>query len=93
MNSVRQFLFNELSTLGTHLARIAWVNEYHGSTSFCRFVGRELHELRPRYISNGFSNAFESVLSHIFDVQFFKSNKLICLDQLTRKFMNLIYVF
>jgi len=93
MYTVRQLFLDKLAASGARLARIARINKCHGSTSLCRFVDRELHELSPRYISNRFSNAFKSVFSHIFDVQLFKSYELICAYKFTRKFMRKILAF
>ncbi len=54
MNAIRQFLFYNPSTSRTPLARVARINEYHGSSSFFRFEGRELHELIPGNVTNAF---------------------------------------
>ena len=93
MNTIRQSFFNQLSTSRASLACVARINERHGSAGACCLVSRELHELSPGCFSNGFSDAFKSILPHIFNVQFFKGDDLIGLNQFTRKFMCKILTF
>ena len=65
MDSVEQCFFNNLSASRAYFARVARINKYHGSTSFFRFVGRELYELIPRYVSYTFVKFMTKNLSMI----------------------------
>ena len=81
MYSISQSFFNQLTTPRAHLTRVARIHKNHSPTSFCRFVGRELYELIPRYVSNAFIKFMPKNLSmiahHAVYVQFFKGDDLI----------------
>ena len=97
MDSVEQCFFNNLSASRAYFARVARINKYHGSTSFFRFVGRELYELVPRYVANAFvkfaSKTLGMIAHHVFDVELFKGNDLVLIHYLPGKLVSKVSSF
>lgn len=79
---------NNRTTTGAFLRCASWVNVHHSPTSFFRFVGGELHELTPSYIRNAPADCLVSVDLHILDVELFKGDELVFVDQFARFLMS-----
>lgn len=86
MNTVREGFINERTATGASFGCISGVNQYHASTSVFSFVGDELYQLEPGGISDGFSQTV--VMKHSFDIQLFKSDCAIFINQSTAEFMS-----
>ena len=70
------------------LRRVPRVNQYKATTSpFC-LVHSKLHQLKPGYISDRFSQIM--VFEHPFTIQLFKGNGAVFINQLATEFMSKI---
>jgi hypothetical protein len=88
MDTYSQVFGNNRSTTGAHLRCAPGVNQCDTPTSIRSFVGGELHELTPGHIGNapvdGLVARPKGTRLHILNVEFFKGNKLVLVDQLAR---------
>lgn len=82
MDTLRQLFFDKLTTTGTKLAGVARINQYHRSPSVFRFGDGALYELIPGYIGHAFVDGLFAVGLHAHNVQIFKHDDLVGIDQL-----------
>jgi len=97
MDTISQALFNNLTASRAPLACIARIHKNHRPAGTRRLVGRELHKLIPRYVANAsikfMAKNISVIAHHVFDVEFFKGDYLIFINNFTRKFMSKISSF
>ena len=72
MDSIREGLFDDHATSGTHLRRIPGIHQDHTRTSLLRFVLRDRDEQIPGNIREAFCQTM--VFLHIFDIQIIEYN-------------------
>ena len=88
MDTNTEVFGNNSATTGTHLRCAFGIDEHHQPTSVCSFVGSELHELTPSHISNAPADRLVAIDLHISNIQVFKRNELVFVDQLARFLMS-----
>jgi len=93
MNTNRQVFINQMSTARTHFGCIAWINLYARSTSFFRFVYRELQKLSPGNIRDTFVHAAPVAVHHFPNFQLFKCDYAESVHQLATEFMRKVPPF
>ncbi len=93
MDTYRQVFGNNDATTGACLRCASWVDPRDTPTSVCSFVGSELHELTPGHIRYAACDVLVACRcascgsDHILNVEFFKGNELVLIDQLARFLM------
>lgn len=87
MNTLGQFLRDNLPTARTSLRGVTWINQDDTTASFFRFARGELYELMPGNVPDAFVQAAVRAVFHVDDVQVFKGDKLVLVDQLARFLM------
>lgn len=83
MFSDRQVFRDNLATTSTHLRCAPGVNQYHSPRSFFRFRLTELYKFTPGRIGYAPVDGLVAVLLHVLNVQVFKGNELVFIDQLS----------
>jgi len=81
MNTYRQRFTNYLATAGAFLACVLWVNQCHSAASFFRFAAQDSDKATPACITD--TACQPAVLDHPFDVQVFRSDVAVPIDQIT----------
>ena len=85
-------IFGNNSTAARACLRCApGVNEHHQPTSMRSFVGGELHELTPGYIRYTAADGLAPIDLHALNVQVFKGNELVLIDQLARLLVRKVF--
>ncbi len=81
MHTNGQRLLHQSSAARTHPGCVAWINQYHHTTSIFSFVRGVGDQLIPGCIRNAFCQTM--ILKHVLDPQIFKSHKAKAIHQFT----------
>ncbi len=84
MNTNRQLLGDNFTATRTQLGGVAWINQYDTPASTCRLARRDLYELIPRSVTNALVHAAVVAVHHVGNIQIFKGDQLVHVDQLAR---------
>ena len=88
MHSNAQAFLDNLSAAATRLTGIAWIDLCALSISVCCFIDRELHKLIPCRVCYGLGETM--ILDHASDIQVFKYDGAVLVDQLPAFFVGKI---
>lgn len=80
MRALTQRLLDQFAATGTHLRRIARVNQNDTPASFFHFGDGHSNKLRPRHVHNAFSHP--AALAHLLRLKGLEYNHLKTIDQL-----------
>ncbi len=90
MDANTQIFFDNFTTPAAQLRRVFWINEYDTTTGPRCLVRGELHELIPSYVRNATVNDFLAIRLHVLNVQLFKNNEPILIDEFSTFLMSKI---
>ena len=82
-----QIFFNNFTAGRTNLSRVFRIHFNQLSTSFFRFVRKEIKELRPRCIVYVFIQGSKVIFNHLFGFQIFDEDKSKFINYFPAKFM------
>src|SRR5262245_46630262 len=87
MNTYRQWFRDKLTAVRTGFRGVAWINQDNTAASFFRFAHSELYKLTPGNVPDVFVYPTGVVSLQVDDVQGFKGDQLVGVDQFSRLFV------
>ena len=91
MDTVSQSLFNQTITPGTHLGRIARIDQYYTTNGTLSLLHRVNYQLSPRSIGYALGEAV--IPGHSFDVQVLKTDDVVFVEQSMAQLMAKVSAF